>query len=156
MGIERIFAFENYTLQDHFKTRGRHEEVLKFLYEVIKDVQFRVEDKTWDPKNEMCARKQFVVNYVHEREKKREEETLQKNKMMEEVKKKRELENQQKQREQESQRMKEEHERAYNMRREQLERQRQEENANRNKEYEEHVNIKPKNPFFGIFKKGKK
>ncbi|XP_056391906.1 uncharacterized protein LOC130284947 [Hyla sarda] len=72
IGVERFFSFENYTREDHMKTRGKHEGVLKFLYEVIKDVQFRV-DQPRDPVKEMKERKQFVLNYVLECTKKEEQ-----------------------------------------------------------------------------------
>ncbi|XP_069591800.1 capping protein inhibiting regulator of actin dynamics-like [Ranitomeya imitator] len=65
LGIDRIFSFENYTREDHMKTRGKHEEVLKFLCEVIKDVQFRVEQPR-DPSEEMKTRRIFVLKYIHE------------------------------------------------------------------------------------------
>ncbi|KAM5151635.1 uncharacterized protein ACMZJ9_009868 [Mantella aurantiaca] len=76
MGFETIFAFENYTFNDQFKTKRRHEEVLKFLHEVIKDVQFRMEYQIHNPMREMQKRKQFVLHYVHEREKRMEMEDL--------------------------------------------------------------------------------
>ncbi|XP_075037223.1 uncharacterized protein LOC142098345 [Mixophyes fleayi] len=82
MGVERIFSLENYTLQDNFKTRGRHEEVLKFLHEVIKDVQFRV-DLPRDPVREMKDRRQFIMNYVHESEIAKQGENLERQKAME-------------------------------------------------------------------------
>ncbi|XP_077129812.1 uncharacterized protein LOC143785039 [Ranitomeya variabilis] len=65
LGVDRIFSFENYTRDDHIKTRGKHEEVLKFLCEVIRDVQFRVEQSR-DPSEEMKMRRKFVLNYIHE------------------------------------------------------------------------------------------
>ncbi|XP_063788540.1 uncharacterized protein LOC134943904 isoform X2 [Pseudophryne corroboree] len=67
MGVDRIFAFENYTENDTRKLRGRHEEVLKFLCEVIKDVQFRAAQPR-DPVREMKDRKKFVLNFVQARE----------------------------------------------------------------------------------------
>ncbi|XP_071977861.1 uncharacterized protein [Engystomops pustulosus] len=77
IGVDRIFSFENYTQKDHMKTRGKHEELLKFLCEVIKDVQFRVEKIPRDPVKETAERRKFVLKYVHEadmRAKQREEE----------------------------------------------------------------------------------
>ncbi|XP_077350321.1 uncharacterized protein LOC144000387 [Lithobates pipiens] len=76
MGMERIFSFENYTKEDHMKTRGRHEEVLKFLYEVIKDVEFRIEHRPQDPVKEIMERKRFVTRYIHECAKKAEQEKI--------------------------------------------------------------------------------
>lgn len=43
MGVERIFALENFTPEDHIKTRKRHEDVLMFFCDVIKDIEFRLE-----------------------------------------------------------------------------------------------------------------
>ncbi|XP_075037241.1 uncharacterized protein LOC142098355 [Mixophyes fleayi] len=63
LGVEQIFSLENYTAEDHEKTT-RHEKVLKFLYEVIKDVQFKVGLQR-DPEEEMLERKMFVLRYVH-------------------------------------------------------------------------------------------
>ncbi|CAJ0949427.1 unnamed protein product [Ranitomeya imitator] len=82
MGAEKIFAFENYTLEDCDKTRGRHEEVLKFLSEVIEEAIFQI-DHSRDPEREMKERKQFVLNYVHEREKKLQEDKVERHKVQE-------------------------------------------------------------------------
>ncbi|XP_069838460.1 uncharacterized protein [Dendropsophus ebraccatus] len=74
MDVERIFALENFTPEDHLKTRGKHEEVLKLFLEVIKDIQFRIQ-RFSDPEEEREKRKQFVLRYIYETEvKKREEE----------------------------------------------------------------------------------
>ncbi|XP_075034885.1 uncharacterized protein LOC142097163 [Mixophyes fleayi] len=67
MGVEQIFPLENFTPEDHIKTRGRHEEVLRFFREVIKDIEFRMET-IWNPERERQKRKTFLVNFVHERE----------------------------------------------------------------------------------------
>ncbi|XP_040211473.1 uncharacterized protein LOC120942561 [Rana temporaria] len=67
MGAERVFALENYTPEDHFKTRGRHEDVLKFFHEIIKEAQFKVE-QVWDPAQGFKERKQFVLKFIYERE----------------------------------------------------------------------------------------
>ncbi|KAM3915986.1 uncharacterized protein RB166_015353 [Leptodactylus fuscus] len=82
IGVERIFSFENYISERHAKTRGKHEEVLKFLCDVIKDVQFYVEQPR-DPQKEMKDRRQFVLNYIHQRDKMAE-------RRKEEIKKKKE------------------------------------------------------------------
>ncbi|XP_077350295.1 uncharacterized protein LOC144000370 [Lithobates pipiens] len=67
MGAERIFTLENYTPEDHFKTRGRHEDVLKFFHEIIKEAQFKVK-QVWDPVQGFKERKQFVLKFIYERE----------------------------------------------------------------------------------------
>ncbi|XP_077128250.1 uncharacterized protein LOC143784203 [Ranitomeya variabilis] len=77
MGVERIFALENFTPEDHLKTRGKHEDVLKLLIEVIKDIEFRLE-RFHSPEDERQKRKQFVFQFVHERELRKKEEEMQK------------------------------------------------------------------------------
>ncbi|CAJ0949424.1 unnamed protein product [Ranitomeya imitator] len=84
LGIDRIFSFENYTREDHMKTRGKHEEVLKFLCEVIKDVQFRVEQPR-DPSEEMMTRRIFVLKYIHECDIKEQQRKVEKKKATEQV-----------------------------------------------------------------------
>ncbi|KAM4632574.1 uncharacterized protein O3C94_019112 [Discoglossus pictus] len=81
MGVERIFALENFTPEDHLKTRGRHEEVLKFFLEVIEDVKFRVAH-VMDPEHEREKRKEFILKFLHDREIEKERE-LQKEKIKE-------------------------------------------------------------------------
>ncbi|OCT70199.1 hypothetical protein XELAEV_18037120mg [Xenopus laevis] len=41
MGVERVFALDNFTPEDHIKTRKRHEDVLTFFCD-IKDIKFRL------------------------------------------------------------------------------------------------------------------
>ncbi|CAH2308202.1 Hypothetical predicted protein [Pelobates cultripes] len=67
MGVERIFTIENYTPEDHIKTRGRHEEVLNILNEVIKDVKFQMRDQQ-NPVMKLRERMQYMFKYVCERE----------------------------------------------------------------------------------------
>ncbi|XP_073416587.1 uncharacterized protein [Dendrobates tinctorius] len=84
IGVERIFSFENYTREDHMKTRGKHEEVLKFLCEVIRDVQFRVEQPR-NPSEEIKMRRKFVLNYIHECEKKEQQRKVEKKKALDQA-----------------------------------------------------------------------
>ncbi|XP_077350317.1 uncharacterized protein LOC144000384 isoform X2 [Lithobates pipiens] len=157
MGIERIFAFENYTQEDHFKTRGRHEEVLKFLQEVIKDAQFRVEHQTRNPVKEMHDRKQFVLNYVHQREKKMEQESLERKKAFEKAMKEKELKRQEEELERERERRKEAGEAELRKRREELERQRSADQARYEEEIQAQQEAKAKKgkKFLGLFGKKK-
>ncbi|XP_069838496.1 uncharacterized protein [Dendropsophus ebraccatus] len=67
LGAEKIYALENYTPEDHLRTRGRHEAVLRLLYEVIKQVEFCLEEAQ-DPIQEMKDRKQFILRFIYERE----------------------------------------------------------------------------------------
>ncbi|KAM4632415.1 uncharacterized protein O3C94_018918 [Discoglossus pictus] len=82
MGVERIFALENFTPVDHLKTRGRHEEVLKFFIEVIEDVKFRVAH-VMDPEHEREKRKEFILKFLHDREIEKERDALKGEKMKE-------------------------------------------------------------------------
>ncbi|KAM5151633.1 uncharacterized protein ACMZJ9_009864 [Mantella aurantiaca] len=157
MGIERIFAFENYTHNDHFKTRGRHEEVLKFLQEVIRDAQFRVEHETRNPVKEMQERKQFVMNHVHKREKKMELQNLERKKALEQAMRKKELQRQEEEFEWETQRRRQAEEEELRRRREQLERQRSIEQARREAELraEQEAKSKKGKKTFKLFSKKK-
>ncbi|KAM3915990.1 uncharacterized protein RB166_015358 [Leptodactylus fuscus] len=67
MGVERIFALENYTTEDHHRTRGRHEAVLTLLYEVIREVEFLLRQPR-NPIQEVKDRKQFILRFIWERE----------------------------------------------------------------------------------------
>ncbi|XP_073491126.1 uncharacterized protein [Aquarana catesbeiana] len=157
MGIERIFAFENYTQEDHFKTRGRHEEVLKFLQEVIKDAQFRVEHQTRNPVKEMHDRTQFVINYVHRREKMMELESLERKKAFEKAMKEKEIKRQEEDLERDRQRRREADDANLKKRREELERQRSAEQARYEAEMraQQEANYKKGKKFFGLFGKKK-
>ncbi|XP_069591221.1 uncharacterized protein [Ranitomeya imitator] len=77
MDVERIFPLENFTPEDHIKTRGKHEDVLKLYIEVIKDIEFRLE-RFSSPEDEREKRKQFVLQFVYERELRKKEEEMQK------------------------------------------------------------------------------
>ncbi|KAM8962445.1 uncharacterized protein RCH25_037989 [Pelodytes ibericus] len=71
IGVERIFAIENYTFRNHIRTRGRDAEVLMFLNEVIRDVQFRLSQKR-NPEREMMERKEKIFTYIRQCEKQKE------------------------------------------------------------------------------------
>ncbi|OCT56399.1 uncharacterized protein LOC108705462 [Xenopus laevis] len=68
MGAEEILAVENYTDEDHFKTRGRHTLFLELIHKALKDVNFCMKDQR-NPKKERAQRKKFLLKYVHERDK---------------------------------------------------------------------------------------
>ncbi|XP_040211476.1 golgin subfamily A member 6-like protein 6 [Rana temporaria] len=129
MGMERIFSFENYTKEDHMKTRGRHEEVLKFLCEVIKDVQFRIEHRPHDPAKEIMERKTFVMNYIHEYAKKVQEEKIERQRAMEKVQQEKKKKEQEEQMNRQREREKQDQANELKWRQEELERQRQAELA---------------------------
>ncbi|XP_077129815.1 uncharacterized protein LOC143785042 [Ranitomeya variabilis] len=67
IGVDYIFAIENYTDKNPKKKMETHEVVIRFLYEVISDAQFRA-NKPRDADQEMIDRKLFVLNYIHKRE----------------------------------------------------------------------------------------
>ncbi|XP_063791204.1 uncharacterized protein LOC134945691 [Pseudophryne corroboree] len=75
MGVEQIFALENFTPEDHLKTRGRHEDVLKFFLEVIKDIEFRLE-RFQNPETERQNRKKLVINFAHNCDMKRQQDQM--------------------------------------------------------------------------------
>ncbi|XP_073416768.1 uncharacterized protein [Dendrobates tinctorius] len=77
MDVERIFPLENFTPEDHMKTRGKHEDVLKLFIEIIKDIEYRIE-RFSSPEDEREKRKQFVLNFVYERELRKKEEEVEK------------------------------------------------------------------------------
>ncbi|XP_068102742.1 uncharacterized protein [Hyperolius riggenbachi] len=76
MGVKNRFPLENYTKEDHLKTRGKHESILKCLFEVIKDVEFRMGLKR-DPNREKMERKEIIITFLHEREKEKAEQEAQ-------------------------------------------------------------------------------
>ncbi|XP_071978899.1 uncharacterized protein [Engystomops pustulosus] len=67
MEVKNLHSLENYTGEDHKKTRGKHETILRCLQEIIKDVEFRMLEKL-DPMNEKIERKRFLLEYAHKRE----------------------------------------------------------------------------------------
>ncbi|CAJ0949426.1 unnamed protein product [Ranitomeya imitator] len=153
LGVERIFSFENYTSEDHMKTRGKHEEVLKFLCEVIKDVQFRVEQPR-DPSEEMKTRRKFVLKYIHECDIKEQQRKVESKKALDQSLQ--EKRHKQQEEEMKKQRQKEQREQEEEFRRHQQElqwerdrdRARQEEEMRAQKERQEK---KKKKKFLGLF-----
>ncbi|KAM5152259.1 uncharacterized protein ACMZJ9_010464 [Mantella aurantiaca] len=87
MGANNIFSVENYTEENAVKVRKKHETLLKCLCEIIKDVEFRMEEKR-DPLEESIARKKILHTFLLEREIERakEEEALKRAKEEEPVK----------------------------------------------------------------------
>ncbi|XP_063286973.1 uncharacterized protein LOC134572091 [Pelobates fuscus] len=80
LGVERIFSFENYTNRDHIKTRGRHEDVLKFLLEVIKDVQFQIA-QTREPERDLLLRKKMLYNLISQQTEEEQRQKLEERKL---------------------------------------------------------------------------
>ncbi|KAE8578286.1 hypothetical protein XENTR_v10023434 [Xenopus tropicalis] len=76
MGAERIFALENFTPEDHINSRGRHEDVLKFFCEMIKDIEFRL-GRMGDPDKKRRERKKKVLKFIHDRDMKMKDQELQ-------------------------------------------------------------------------------
>ncbi|KAG8429501.1 hypothetical protein GDO86_020017 [Hymenochirus boettgeri] len=83
MGAEQIFALDNFTPDDNIRTRGRHEDILNFFCEVIKDITFRLE-RTGDPVQKKMERKKKVLNFVYEREMRNKDEEIKRSRMNEE------------------------------------------------------------------------
>ncbi|KAM4024042.1 uncharacterized protein ACNLHF_025018 [Anomaloglossus baeobatrachus] len=82
MGVDKIFSIENYTPEDHYKLRTKHEEVLRFLYEVVKDAQFQVNEPR-NPEREMRRRRRYMIQYVRAREKINMKEAFIKSRLLE-------------------------------------------------------------------------
>ncbi|CAJ0949425.1 unnamed protein product [Ranitomeya imitator] len=150
LGIDRIFSFENYTREDHMKTRGKHEESLETL-------QFRVEQPR-DPSEEMKMRRKLVLNYIHECDIKEQQRKVEKMKASEQVQKEKKL----KQQEEEMKKWREEEERqqeeGYKRHQQQCQREREREQALKEEEIKAlRENQKKKSGFFeNMFKTKKK
>lgn len=125
MGVDKIFSFENCTSEDHVKTRRRHEEVLTFLYEVIKDVQFAIEHQPQDPAKEFMERKSFVMNYIHECELKAQQEEIEIQRALERVRLEKKKEEEEEEEEIKRQKEKERQDQAMKLKMRELERKRQ-------------------------------
>ncbi|XP_068102769.1 uncharacterized protein [Hyperolius riggenbachi] len=67
MGIDNFFSLENYTPAHSSANTKVQRLVINFLFEVVKDAQFKVEHPR-DPEKEMQDRKIFVLNYIHHNE----------------------------------------------------------------------------------------
>ncbi|XP_071977862.1 uncharacterized protein [Engystomops pustulosus] len=67
IGAETVFPLENYTDQNPHKNPETNGDIIKFLYEVISDVEFRA-DHCRNANEEMMERKFLVLNYIHTRE----------------------------------------------------------------------------------------
>ncbi|XP_063788536.1 uncharacterized protein LOC134943896 [Pseudophryne corroboree] len=63
MGMEKIYALENYTTKDHQEVREKHEEIINILTKVVADVIFRMRFKS-DPTNESYNHLQFLLEYM--------------------------------------------------------------------------------------------
>ncbi|XP_053550346.1 chromatin assembly factor 1 subunit A-B-like [Bombina bombina] len=67
IGIDYIFKLENFTINENNKDADRCEEVLMFLSEILKDVEFHMRD-TRNCKKERAERKKFVLGFAHDTE----------------------------------------------------------------------------------------
>ncbi|OCT70192.1 hypothetical protein XELAEV_18037113mg [Xenopus laevis] len=74
-GVERDFSLDNFTPEDHIKTRKRHEDVLTFFCDVIKDIKFRLE-RVVDPVQNREKRKKKVINFIYQSGLQKEKEEL--------------------------------------------------------------------------------
>ncbi|XP_063285676.1 uncharacterized protein LOC134571401 [Pelobates fuscus] len=63
LGSDKIYAIENYTSEDHRELLGKHEEILSFLCQVLKEVSFCMA-KQRDPKCERKDRMKFILKYI--------------------------------------------------------------------------------------------
>ncbi|XP_073502185.1 uncharacterized protein [Phyllobates terribilis] len=65
MGAEVVISMENYTKEDHIKTRGRTEDILTILHSALKDVKYRLGEKERNPRRDWRERKKFMLEYIH-------------------------------------------------------------------------------------------
>ncbi|KAM3916523.1 uncharacterized protein RB166_015764 [Leptodactylus fuscus] len=75
IGADTIFALENYTDKNTKRIKEVDEEIIRFLYEVISDAQFR-DNYPRDAIQEIIDRKVFVLKYIYTRELMLQEENL--------------------------------------------------------------------------------
>ncbi|XP_066433135.1 uncharacterized protein [Eleutherodactylus coqui] len=73
MGVKNLFSLENYTEEDHMKTRGKHGTILRCLQEIIKDVEFRMLEER-DAIGERIDRKRILLEFAHKRELEKQQE----------------------------------------------------------------------------------
>ncbi|XP_063791188.1 uncharacterized protein LOC134945677 [Pseudophryne corroboree] len=73
IGAETVIAVENYTKERWIKTLGRTTDFLMFINGAIKQVKFRME-QTRNPREERVQRKIFLLQYIHEADKKKDKE----------------------------------------------------------------------------------
>ncbi|XP_063791187.1 uncharacterized protein LOC134945676 [Pseudophryne corroboree] len=73
IGAETVIVVENYTKESQIKTLDRTTDFLMFINGAIKQVKFRME-QTRNPREERVQRKIFLLQYIHEADKKQEEE----------------------------------------------------------------------------------
>lgn len=64
-GAEVVIAIENYTSEDHIKTRGRCADIQEVICNALKDVQFRLEQPR-DPMEERLKRKKILLKFAYE------------------------------------------------------------------------------------------
>ncbi|XP_069838476.1 uncharacterized protein [Dendropsophus ebraccatus] len=67
MGAKNLFSLENYTEKDHFKTRGKHETILKCLQEIIKEVEFWMLEER-DAIGERIDRRNILLEFAYQGE----------------------------------------------------------------------------------------
>ncbi|XP_069840807.1 uncharacterized protein [Dendropsophus ebraccatus] len=64
LGAENVVIVENYTRQDHIKTRQRTLDILDFMITAIHNVTFRLEHDL-NPRRERVKHKKFLLRYAH-------------------------------------------------------------------------------------------
>lgn len=79
MGTKKIYTIENYTAEDQLKERENHEEIIKFLTEVLEDIIFSVRHMG-DPREERKKHLSFIIKYMKKNsDLKKDEENEKKN-----------------------------------------------------------------------------
>ncbi|XP_077350280.1 uncharacterized protein LOC144000360 isoform X3 [Lithobates pipiens] len=64
-GAEVVRAIENYTSEDHMKTRGRSTDIQEVICNALIDVRFRLE-QPHEPMKERLRRKKFLLKFAYE------------------------------------------------------------------------------------------
>ncbi|XP_075034889.1 uncharacterized protein LOC142097169 [Mixophyes fleayi] len=74
MGV-KLFPLENYTEEDHVRTREKHGDLIKCLHEIIKEVEFNMKMKR-DPVAERIDRKRILCQLAHDRDMEKQKEEM--------------------------------------------------------------------------------
>ncbi|KAM8962447.1 uncharacterized protein RCH25_037991 [Pelodytes ibericus] len=90
-GFDKIYAIENYTMEDHQKVLGKHEEILNFLRQVLKEVDFCMEIER-NPGQDRINRMKFILKYIKEIDDDKKKEDIEKKEQQREWERERERE----------------------------------------------------------------
>ncbi|XP_073416541.1 uncharacterized protein [Dendrobates tinctorius] len=63
MGAEVVISIENYTEEDHIKTRGKTKDILMVIHSALEDVRYRLRQER-NPQKDWRERKKFLLEYI--------------------------------------------------------------------------------------------